>query len=167
VADVLRRGAEKPCKINAVAVLRLHRGRGKRRKSGAALWRAHGTDPADVRPAFLRPRLPNFDCAPRNARRGPPSETRAIPLGSGLLGLHSVRLHCVSHHSHNRRNGRPSPLPPSGLAQTFEHVGVVFWPDPRHSIADIQVEGRWRYRNGPFQGFPRFWEAAQLAERSR
>ena len=46
--------AEKPSKINDVAVLQLHREGGKRRKSGAALWRCLGPDPPMCDPLPLR-----------------------------------------------------------------------------------------------------------------
>jgi hypothetical protein len=44
----------------------------------------------------------------------------------------------------------PSPLRQSGLAETFEHVGVIPGPYPRRAPAEIHVEGRWRDRDGLF-----------------
>jgi hypothetical protein len=50
-----------------------------------------------------------------------------------------------------------------GFAQTFKHVGVIFWPHPWRARADIHLEGRWRDRDSLLQRFLRFFGAIELA----
>jgi hypothetical protein len=52
---------------------------------------------------------------------------------------------------------------PSGLAQAFEHMGMVFRPHPRHTLADIHVERGRRNREGVLQRSPRFPDPTGLA----
>src|SRR5215472_7770776 len=56
-------------------------------------------------------------------------------------------------------------LTPAGLAQTFEHVGVVLRPKQRREPSDIHVERAGRDRDGLVEGFLCFFDAAQLAQR--
>ena len=44
-------------------------------------------------------------------------------------------------------------LPPSGHAQTFKEVGVVFRSMPGHALSDIHFERAWRDRDGLPQCF--------------
>jgi integrase/recombinase XerD len=54
---------------------------------------------------------------------------------------------------------------PSGLAQSLDQVGVVFWPKPRHAVPDIHVECGRRERDGLSQRFLCFCRATELTER--
>src|SRR5215469_14938529 len=45
---------------------------------------------------------------------------------------------------------------PSGLAQTVEHMGVVFRAVPRYTTADKHIEGGRCHTDGLFQHLPRF-----------
>ena len=64
----------------------------------------------------------------------------------------------------SRRLGSSSS--PSGLAQAFEHMRVVFRPHPRHATADTTpARGRCDGR-GLFQRFLCLFDPAELAELS-
>jgi len=52
---------------------------------------------------------------------------------------------------------------PAGLAQTFERVGVVFRPHPRHVPADMHVERGRCDRDLLLQRFLRFVDPTELA----
>ena len=62
-----------------------------------------------------------------------------------------------------RRQVTPSVLP-SSLAQTFEHMGMILRPVPRHAPADKHVESSWCDGNGLCQCFLRLLDATALAE---
>ena len=53
---------------------------------------------------------------------------------------------------------------PSGLAQTFEHVGMVFETMPRHAPPDIHVKGSRRDSDGFFKRFLCFGDSPELSE---
>src|SRR3984893_2195273 len=62
---------------------------------------------------------------------------------------------------------RPGSALPSGLAQAFQHMRVVFWPVPRGALTGIHVERRWCDSDGLFQSLFRFVDPPRLAERRR
>src|SRR6516165_11376521 len=55
-------------------------------------------------------------------------------------------------------------LPPSSLAQAFEHVGLVFGPEPRETPSDIDLEGSWRDRDRFLQRCLCLLDATELTE---
>ena len=58
----------------------------------------------------------------------------------------------------------PSHLRQSGLAETFEHVGVIPGPYPRRAPTEIHVEGGWRDCDGLFKRYLRRFEPTELTE---
>ena len=54
---------------------------------------------------------------------------------------------------------------PSGLAQSLDQVGMVFWPKPRHTVSDIHVECGRRERDGLIQRFLCFRSPTELTKR--
>ena len=56
-------------------------------------------------------------------------------------------------------------LAPPGLAQTVEHVGLVFGPHPRYALTDIHVESARGDGDGLFEHFFGVGSATKLAER--
>src|SRR6266404_7950584 len=61
----------------------------------------------------------------------------------------------------NGMGARGSSTRPSGLAQTLDHVGMVFRPHPRHAPSYIHVEGGGR---DFLQRFLRFLGSSDLSE---
>src|SRR5437764_11729314 len=47
--------------------------------------------------------------------------------------------------------GPASLIPPSGFAQTVEHVGVIFRSHPRRAVADVRLKSGRRDRDGLLQ----------------
>src|ERR1700759_255701 len=64
-----------------------------------------------------------------------------------------------------RRRREASLLQHPGLAQPFEHVGVIFGSHPRYAIADVHIEGVWCHQNSLLQRDPRLNGWPPLAER--
>jgi hypothetical protein len=60
--------------------------------------------------------------------------------------------------------GRQSFLGHPGLAQTFDHVGVVFRTKPRTAPANVTVGRGWRDCDSLLQCFPCFLDLTSLAE---
>ena len=54
---------------------------------------------------------------------------------------------------------------PTGLAQTVDHVCMVFRPHPRHAPANTALKGGWHDRHGLLQRLFRFVDPTELTER--
>jgi hypothetical protein len=85
---------------------------------------------------------------------GSPPESsicRSPPNGGNSLAAVELFVACIE--LGRSRGPRAALALPSRLAETLEHVGVVFRPHPRHAPADIHLEGGRRGRYGHFQNF--------------
>src|ERR1700730_9632468 len=60
--------------------------------------------------------------------------------------------------------GSGSFLPPTGLAQAFDHVGVTLWSPPGRAIADIHVKRGPANRDGLLQRGLGLFYPAKLTE---
>jgi hypothetical protein len=61
--------------------------------------------------------------------------------GAFLIHTHQPRIAChVGGEGLRRDGGTGSCFPPASLAQTFEHLSVVFRPHSRHALANTDLE---------------------------
>jgi hypothetical protein len=66
--------------------------------------------------------------------------------------------------SREPRGRTVSLLSPSGLAKTFEYMGVVFGPPPWRSSTDVKVEGSRCNRDSFVECLPRLRASTKLAQ---